>query len=456
MDEAAEASAGLGKMFSDPQMLQKLSNNPKTKSFMSDPAFVAKMVAIQSNPQEIASSMQDPRVLTAMGVLMGVDISMRPGESGAGESDYPSESFSSPEPRVSETTKAPEPEKVPEPEPEPEDEEAAAKRVAKEESLKEKELGNKLYKSRQFDEAIEHYNKAWELHKDVSYLTNMAAAKLEKGDYDGCIESCQTAVDEGRMVFADFKVMARAYARIGTAYEKKGDFANAIANYQKSLTEHRTPDVLTKLRTAERTKITREREAYIDPAKAEEAREKGGALFKEAKWAEAVEAYTEMTKRAPNDPRGYSNRAACFIKLLQFPSAVDDCDAAIKKDQTFIRAYLRKAQALFGMRQYNAVIDVCDAAEEHTTDPKLKAELDKQRQEAIQVQFSSRAGETEEQTMERIQRDPEILSIIQDPVMQSILQQAKTNPAALQEHLRNPQVRSKVQKLVAAGVIRMG
>jgi stress-induced-phosphoprotein 1 len=48
------------------------------------------------------------------------------------------------------------------------------------------------------------------------------------------------------------------------------------------------------------------------------------------------------------------------------------------------------------------------------------------------------------------------MSILQDPVMQSILQQAKSDPAALQEHMKNPQVRISVQKLMAAGVIRMG
>lgn len=48
------------------------------------------------------------------------------------------------------------------------------------------------------------------------------------------------------------------------------------------------------------------------------------------------------------------------------------------------------------------------------------------------------------------------MSILQDPVMQSILQQAKGDPAALQEHMKNAQVRSKIQKLIAAGVIRLG
>jgi stress-induced-phosphoprotein 1 len=48
------------------------------------------------------------------------------------------------------------------------------------------------------------------------------------------------------------------------------------------------------------------------------------------------------------------------------------------------------------------------------------------------------------------------MNIMSDPVMQAILQQAQTDPAALNEHMRNPAVRSKIQKLVAAGVIRVG
>jgi len=48
------------------------------------------------------------------------------------------------------------------------------------------------------------------------------------------------------------------------------------------------------------------------------------------------------------------------------------------------------------------------------------------------------------------------VEILTDPIMQSILQQAKGDPAALNEHMRNPGIRSKIQKLMAAGVIRMG
>lgn len=184
--------------------------------------------------------------------------------------------------------------------------------------------------------------------------------------------------------------------------------SNAILNYQKSLTEHRTPDILTKLRAAEKAKIKAEKDAYINPEEAEKARELGNQKFKEADWPAAVDAYTEMTKRAPDDPRGYSNRAAALIKLMALPGAVQDCDEAIKRDPKFIRAYLRKAQALFAMKEYNKCLDVCTEASEHDETGANSREIDQQQQKALEAMFSARAGETEAETAERIQKDPDV------------------------------------------------
>ena len=72
----------------------------------------------------------------------------------------------------------------------------------------------------------------------------------------------------------------RAFGRIGSAYLKKDDLDSAIKFFQKSLTEHRTPDTLAKLKEAEKQKAEKERLAYIDPAKADAAREDGNKAFK--------------------------------------------------------------------------------------------------------------------------------------------------------------------------------
>ena len=41
-------------------------------------------------------------------------------------------------------------------------------------ALKEKDAGNTAYKARSFDQAIEHYCAAWELDKDISFLSNLS------------------------------------------------------------------------------------------------------------------------------------------------------------------------------------------------------------------------------------------------------------------------------------------
>jgi stress-induced-phosphoprotein 1 len=69
-------------------------------------------------------------------------------------------------------------------------------------------------------------------------------------------------------------------------------------------------------------KTEHERTSYIDQTKADEAREEGNNLFKKADFPAAVKAYTEAIKRAPEDARGYANRAAAYIKLASFPDAI--------------------------------------------------------------------------------------------------------------------------------------
>ena len=84
---------------------------------------------------------------------------------------------------------------------------------------------------------------------------------------------------------------------------------------------------------------------------------------------------------------------------------------AIKKDPKFIRAYIRKAQIFFGMRDYSKCIDACNEAAtidgEHHNNANAR-EIDQQQQKALQAMYSARENETEEQTRERLMKDPEV------------------------------------------------
>jgi stress-induced-phosphoprotein 1 len=77
-------------------------------------------------------------------------------------------------------------------------------------------------------------------------------------------------VERGRELRADYKMIARALTRKGTALAKL-----AIEAFQKALTEHRNPDTLKKLNETERAKKELEQQEYYDPKLADEEREKG-------------------------------------------------------------------------------------------------------------------------------------------------------------------------------------
>lgn len=134
---------------------------------------------------------------------------------------------------------------------------------------------------------------------------------------------------------ADYKLIAKAYGRIGSSYLKQENFDLAIKNFNKSLTEHRTPDILNKLREAEKEKKDRETKAYINPELSAKAREEGNTLFKNGDFAGSVKAYTEAIARDPSDARGYNNRAAAYQKLVALPEALKDTDKAIEVDPKF-------------------------------------------------------------------------------------------------------------------------
>lgn len=482
--EASGPGAGMANMFKDPQLFQKLAANPKTASLVADQAFMQKLQHIQKNPNEAMTAFQDPRMIQVMGVLMGIDmqaferpegsselpadleskreeIQRQTGGPSTGSSSNGSASTSRAAPQPS--TPAPAADEAPAAE--EESPEAAEEKRLKAEAEAEKKKGNELYLKRNFEPAIEHYNKAWELHKDITYLNNLGACQFEQGNFDDCIKTCRKAVEEGREMRADYKLVAKAFGRIGSAYAKQGDLTQAIDSYQRSLTEHRTPEILNKLREAERTQKEQQKQAYIDPAKADEERNRGNDLFKSGKFAEAVVAFTEAIKRNPAEPRGYTNRASAYTKLAALPEALKDCEEAIKIDPTFVKAYIRKANVLFGMKEYTKALEAIQRAEDAdhaaangsaaagTATPNAK-EIQQVQYKIQSALYEQRSGETDEETLARAMRDPEVAGIMQDPAMQSLLQQAQQNPQALQDAMKNDVVRGKIQKLVAAGIIK--
>lgn len=370
--------------------------------------------------------LQDKRALTTLSVMLGFD-----GLNESMDVDPPApEKKSTPPPKPEEPPK-PKQEDLPE-----------NRRLA----LQEKELGNNSYKKKEFETAIKHYQKAVEHDPtDITFYTNMAAVYFEMKEYEKCIKECEKGIEIGRENRADFKLIAKAFCRMGNAYKKMEQWKLAKTYFEKSMSEHRTPEIKTLLSEVDRKIAEEEKKAYVDPVKAEQEKELGNEYFKKGDYSTAVKHYTEAIMRNPDDPKLYSNRAACYTKLAAFDLGLKDCDQCCKLDPKFIKGWIRKGKILQGMQQHSKALTAYQKALE--LDPSNAEAVDGYR--ACSTQLNSNPEEVRKRAM----ADPEVQQILRDPAMRCILEQMQQDPHALQDHLKNPEVAAKIQKLLESGLI---
>lgn len=62
--------------FAAEDAVQRLSVSDKTKEFMKDQAFLDKLENLSKDPQNLANHMDDHRVMTALAVLLDVDVTI--------------------------------------------------------------------------------------------------------------------------------------------------------------------------------------------------------------------------------------------------------------------------------------------------------------------------------------------------------------------------------------------
>ncbi|KAH6575146.1 hypothetical protein BASA60_005167 [Batrachochytrium salamandrivorans] len=453
----AANSNPMAKIFG-PGMWEKITANPRLSPFLAQPDLVEKLRQIQANPEMMNVHLKDTRV---MEVLMGLmDLDGRVATSAADAEMAKEDAHADLDSRNASygaSSYKPTPKSQPAPPPVPElsaeEMEKKNKRTASDEA---KSKGNAAYKLRQFEEALTHYATAWEQdNTNVAVLTNKAAVLFEMERYTDCIKACEEAVEVGREQRVDYKLIARAFGRIGTSYTKLNDYPSAIKHFQKSLAEHRTADVLEKLRDAEKILKKNEEESYKDPALSDVAREAGNELFKKHDYVNAIKQYTDAIKRNPEDPRNFSNRAACYTKLMALPEADKDCDLAIKLDPGFLKAYIRKAAILFAKRDFMTCIEMCEEIMTKDTEGKHTSEVQSQSQKAYYTLSQLQSPHNREDTLTRAKQNPDVVQTMSDPIMQTILKQMQEDPSSVRAHMANPAVAGKIRVLINAGIVSL-
>jgi len=459
-----------------PEAMMRLALDPRTRDLMDDAEFKKMMAGLNQNPGMLQMYMQDKRMQLALEVMLGVKMGTKEDfmngaaaeaaaaagvETMAEASSAPrresataaAAAASSSKPTPAAAAEAPEVEMT-----DGEKGDAEAKKKAQEA----KQRGNELYKAKKFDEAIAAYDQALELYdKDISFLTNRAAVHFEKGDYEACIKDCEKAVEDGRAMRAEYTLVAKALARKGNALVKQDRLEEAIEAYNKSLMEHRVADTLKRLNETEKQLKEKTEQAYINMDISAEEKEKGNEAFKANKYPEAVAHYTEALKRGPPsvNPEAhkiYSNLAACYTKLGAYPEGVKAADKCIELAPEFPKGYSRKGTLQFFMKEYDKAMATYETGLKHDPDnQELKDGFMRCLEQMDKVAHGDESEEDLALRRDKAMADPEIQSILTDPVMRQVLSELQENPAAARKHLLHPDINKKISKLVAAGIIQM-
>jgi len=320
-----------------------------------------------------------------------------------------------------------------------------------------KQQADDAYKVRKFDEAIELYNKCIEQNdKHLIPRNNKAACYIEKKEFDTALE----VIDEAIKVYqeTDFSTrnasdFAKVLARKARIYHLKGELDKAIEMYSDSLLEDKNPRVESALKELKRDKKKQEELAYLNPEIADQHREKGNDLYTKNEFALAVNEYEEAVRRNPNDKRIYNNLAACFMKMLKFNEALKNVEKALSFDQGFVKAWLRKAQIHIFTKEYHKAVECYEKV--------LK--IEPENQEAAQgLQTTnmkiatSMQGQNDEERQRRAMADPEIQAIMIDPMVRIALEHMQSSPQKAMEYFQDPTLAPKLNKLIQAGIIKLG
>jgi len=111
-------------------------------------------------------------------------------------------------------------------------------------------------------------------------------------------------------------------------------------------------DLIEQIVNGERVNEGGEAAVEKDAEKAKQCKQKGNDEYKAGQLEEAVRSYTQAVALCPDTEESkkdlaiyHCNRAACYVMLEQYDSAVKDCSVAIDLNPGYLNAYLRRGRA---------------------------------------------------------------------------------------------------------------
>lgn len=183
-------------------------------------------------------------------------------------------------------------------------------------------------------------------------------------------------------------------------------------------------------------------------------RETGNGLFKEGKYAESIVEFDEALKRNPKDHKALANKSSSYIKLMEFGMALRNAEASIKLAPTYIKAYVRKASVHNFMKEFHKALDCYDTILK--MEPGNKEATEGKQKTQMKIMTSMHETGNDEERLKMAMQDPEIQMIMMDPMVKIALNQMQSSPKDAQSYFNDVTLGPKLQKLIQAGVLKVG
>jgi len=232
-----------------------------------------------------------------------------------------------------------------------------------------KAKGNKEFSSGNFNEAIKLYTKAIEADgTNHLYFSNRSAAYAGLLSWDKALEDASKSIQIN-------KTFVKGYYRKGLAEVELKRYEVAVKTLKEGLAlDPNSADVKDKLKEAEHLYQKNKPKVRVNPdgspmSAAMVLKEDGNDLFKESKYEQAIDKYTQaIASVSPKDDPTqiapiYNNRAACHQQYHNYTEMVKDCTESLKlMPNNNIKALIRRGFAFEALEKLEKALEDLRAA----------------------------------------------------------------------------------------------
>lgn len=456
------------------ELSAKMNNNPKIKMLMAqDPTLFMRANQARQNPNFLQTMQQDPVMQQLIVELLGLGDKL--GQKAGGCQDGGCQDGGCKQQcgdKCCKKTGGPcckDKPAAPKEQPKEEVKEEAKVEVNEEQKKADelKNQGNEMFKNGKYEEALELYQKAFDTFKSIVYLNNISTAFLKMEKYELALEKAVEACEFGRDHGASFQEIAKALAKQGSALHKLQRFEEAIDKLKSSMLEFRDKQTLALQNKVEEDFAAYKLKKLYDVELAKKLKDEAAVLMKNSKFIDAIEKYTNAMEHLPEALQDgeakvlclqlHNNRSIALFKAGQIHASYEDCLFVLKQEPENIKALLRKAQIERMRKQYYLSVETyTEVMRLDQTNQEGYEGYTKTQQKINEMQSGSLTEQEMKEIADIAMADESMQKLAQDPGMAQVLKQIQQNPAAAQQYLSDQSISKKLQRLINAGVIRMG